>query len=56
MLGSGRLAPKVYSAFRLVKRVADAGKKIAVINQGGTRAERSGLDLLKVCEPGGEYN
>ena len=41
---------KVYSAFRLVKRVADAGKKIAVINLGGTRAERSGLELLKASQ------
>ncbi|CAM9665103.1 unnamed protein product [Ectocarpus sp. 13 AM-2016] len=39
---------QVYSAFRLVKRAADAGKKVVVINLGETRAERSGLDVLKV--------
>ncbi len=38
----------MYSAFRLVKRAADAGKRVAVINLGETRAERSGLELLKV--------
>ncbi|CAM9992808.1 unnamed protein product, partial [Ectocarpus fasciculatus] len=38
---------QVYSAYRLVKRAADAGKKIVVINLGETRAERSGLDILK---------
>lgn len=39
---------QVYSAFRLVKRAADAGKHVVVVNLGDTRAERSGLDLLKV--------
>lgn len=38
---------QVYSAFRLVKRAADAGARIVVVNLGETRAERSGLDLLK---------
>ncbi|CAM9568189.1 unnamed protein product, partial [Pylaiella littoralis] len=38
---------QVYSAFRLVKRAADAGKRIVVVNLGGTRAERSGLDIWK---------
>ncbi|CAM9233809.1 unnamed protein product, partial [Hapterophycus canaliculatus] len=41
---------QVYSAFRLVKRAADAGKRLVVINLGDTRAERSGLDLLKASE------
>lgn len=41
------LSRQVYSAFRLVKRAADAGKKIVVVNQGHTRAERSGLDVMK---------
>ncbi|CAM9332556.1 unnamed protein product [Scytosiphon promiscuus] len=43
---------QVYSAFRLVKRAADAGKRLVVINLGDTRAERSGLDLLKASSPG----
>lgn len=38
---------QVYSAFRLVKRAADAGKTVVVVNLGDTRAERSGLDVLK---------
>eukprot|EP00904_Undaria_pinnatifida_P006753 jgi/Undpi1/3207/HiC_scaffold_15.g06581.m1 len=38
---------QVYSAFRLVKRAADAGKTVVVVNLGETRAERSGLDVLK---------
>ena len=39
---------QVHSAFRLVKRAADAGKTVVVVNLGDTRAERSGLDVLKV--------
>lgn len=39
---------QVYSAFRLVDRAAKAGKPIAVINQGDTRAETSGIQILKV--------
>ncbi|CAN0408590.1 unnamed protein product [Ascophyllum nodosum] len=41
----------VYSAFRLVKRAAEAGKKIVVVNVGYTRAEQSGLDVLKASAP-----
>lgn len=47
---------KVYSAFRLIKRAADAGKKIAVINLGPTRAEHSGLDLLKASKSDGVHS
>lgn len=44
---AGRSLLQVYSAFRLVKRAADAGKTVVVVNLGDTRAERSGLDVLK---------
>eukprot|EP00746_Dinoflagellata_sp_MGD_P137810 gnl/MRDRNA2_/MRDRNA2_71560_c0_seq1.p1 gnl/MRDRNA2_/MRDRNA2_71560_c0~~gnl/MRDRNA2_/MRDRNA2_71560_c0_seq1.p1 ORF type:complete len:327 (+),score=59.68 gnl/MRDRNA2_/MRDRNA2_71560_c0_seq1:138-1118(+) len=38
----------VYSAFRFVQAAAKAGKQIAVLNMGPTRAEKTGLPLLKI--------
>lgn len=38
---------QVYSAYRLVDRVAKAGKTIAVVNLGQTRPEKTGLQVFK---------
>lgn len=41
---------EVYSAYRLVDRVAKRGVPIAIINMGETRAERSGLPIALKAE------
>lgn len=43
----------VHSAYRFVQRAATKGIPIAILNVGETRAELSGLDVLKVEAPAG---
>ena len=41
---------EVYSAFRLVKRAADRGVPVVIVNKGETRAERSEIPLARKIE------
>ena len=43
----------VHSAYRFVQHAASQGIPIAILNVGDTRAEVSGLDLLKIEAPAG---
>ena len=47
-----RWLPQVYSAFRIAKAVADAGKPLAILNVGATRADA--LATLKIEALAGE--
>jgi NAD-dependent SIR2 family protein deacetylase len=38
---------EVFSAFRFVKRAAERGVPIAIINKGETRAERSNMETIR---------
>ena len=41
----------VHSAFRFVQKASTKGIPIAILNVGETRAEKSGLDVLKIEAP-----
>lgn len=38
----------VYSSWRFVSDASKRGKKIVIVNQGGTRAEKEGIEHVKV--------